>query len=133
MLYLLIYAAFGLLLVVLQRCRSNAGHHGAGAGRGAGVPFVSILWSVNPGETMERSVALLGTSLFGAYLGWRFTLGRIIFLLAIAMSIAVCLSMAMIVLVPSIGIERGARWPAPGSERVCTRTLSGRWRRCPAC
>ena len=37
------------------------------------------------------------------------TLGRIIFLLATAMSIAVCLSMALVVLVPSIGVEGGGQ------------------------
>jgi O-antigen ligase len=109
-LYLLIYAAFGLLLVCSKDAIRTLVTTAPVLVLVLAFPSVSILWSINPGETMERSVALLGTSLFGAYLGWRYTLGRIIFLLAIAVSIAVCLSLALIVLVPSIGVERGGRW-----------------------
>lgn len=73
-------------------------------------PFVSILWSSNPGETFERGIAMLGCSLLGLYLGWRFTLGRIIYLLAMASVISVVLSMAMILLVPSVGIAQSGSW-----------------------
>jgi exopolysaccharide production protein ExoQ len=73
-------------------------------------PLISILWSVDRGETLERAVAVLGSSLFGAYLGWRFTLGRIIFLLAVAMTIAVGLSLVAIFVVPTIGITGSGRW-----------------------
>ena len=110
MLYLLIYAVFGLLLVSSKDAVRTLVTTAPVLVLVLALPVVSILWSLNPGETMERSVALLGTSLFGAYLGWRFTLGRIIFLLAIAMSIAVCLSMAAIVLAPSIGVKGGGQW-----------------------
>jgi exopolysaccharide production protein ExoQ len=104
-LYFLFYTAFGLLLVTSRDAVLILVTTSPVLVVVLAFPAVSILWSVNPGETLERSVTLLGTSLFGAYLGWRYTLGRIIFLLAAALSIAVCLSMAMIVLVPSIGIE----------------------------
>jgi O-antigen ligase len=110
MLYLLIYAVFGLLLVSSKDAVRTLVTTAPVLVLVLALPVVSILWSLNPGETMERSVALLGTSLFGAYLGWRFTLGRIIFLLAIAMSIAVCLSMAAVVLAPSIGVKGGGQW-----------------------
>ena len=74
------------------------------------MPAISMLWSVDPRETVERSVALVGSSIFGAYLGWRFTLGRLVFLLAVGMSIAVCLSLVVIVLLPSVGIKQGGQW-----------------------
>jgi exopolysaccharide production protein ExoQ len=109
-LYLLVYTAFGLLLVSSRNAIRTLFTTTPLLVLVLAFPSVSILWSVHPGETMERSVALLGTSLFGAYLGRRYTLGRIIFLLAIAIAIAICLSLAVIVLVPSIGVERGGRW-----------------------
>jgi exopolysaccharide production protein ExoQ len=108
-LYFLFYTAFGLMLVSSKDAVRTVVTTSPLLVLVLAFPSVSILWSVNPGETFERSVALLGTSLFGAYLGWRYTLGRIIFLLAIALSIAVCLSMAVIALVPSIGVEGGGK------------------------
>lgn len=74
------------------------------------VPPLSILWSIDPGESVERATATIGTSLFGAYLGWRFTLGRILFLLAVAMSAAVGLSLVTIFALPSIGIAQSGQW-----------------------
>jgi exopolysaccharide production protein ExoQ len=109
-LYLLIYAAFALLLVCSKDAVRTLVTTAPVLVLVLAFPSISVLWTVDPGETLERSVALLGTSLFGAYLGWRLTLGRIIFLLAVAMSIAMCLSMAVIVLAPTIGVERGGPW-----------------------
>lgn len=71
---------------------------------------LSLLWSVEPAETLQRSIALIGTCLFGIYLGWRFTLGRMIFLLAIALSLAAVLAFLTIMLVPSIGIDQAGQW-----------------------
>lgn len=108
--FLLIYAVFGVLLVCSKGAMRTLVLTAPVLLLVLAVPPISILWSVNPSETLQRSVALLGSSMFGAYLGWRFTLGRIVFLLGVAMSIAVCLSMAVIVLVPSIGIESSGQW-----------------------
>jgi|GEM_PF-4239797 len=66
----------------------------------------SILWTTDHGETMFRSASLIGSSLFGIYVGWRFTLGRIIFLFAIALTIAAALSLMAIFLMPKIGIDQ---------------------------
>jgi exopolysaccharide production protein ExoQ len=71
---------------------------------------ISLLWSVEPAETLQRSVALIGTCLFGVYLGWRFTLGHLIFLLAVGLSLAAALALLAIVFVPSIGIEHSGPW-----------------------
>jgi exopolysaccharide production protein ExoQ len=109
--YLMVYAISGLLLLSVRspppwtlplRAPSLA--------LVLAMPLISIFWSVDPGETLQRGVAVFGTSLFGAYLGWRFTLGRLIFLLAIAMAIAVALSLVAIFMVPSIGIDSTGRW-----------------------
>jgi len=104
-LYLLVYAAFGLLLVSYKDAARTLLTSAPVLVVVLAFPLVSILWSAQPGETLERGVALLGTSLFGIYLGWRYTLGRMIFLLAAALSIAVGLSIMMIILVPSVGVE----------------------------
>lgn len=74
------------------------------------MPAVSIVWSIDRGESIERVVAMLGTSLFGIYLGLRFTLGRMVFLLAIGLAVAAVLSIAVIFAVPSIGIAQDGPW-----------------------
>lgn len=108
-LYLLLYAAFGLLLVGSRDAVRTLVTTAPVLVLVLAFPLVSLLWSANAVETFERSVALLGTSLFGAYLGWRFTLGRMIFLLASALTIAACLSMTMIVLMPSVAVEESGK------------------------
>lgn len=74
------------------------------------MPVVSLAWSIDRGESVERVVAVLGTSLFGIYLGLRYTLGRLIYLLAVGMALAAVLSMAVILAVPSIGIADSGPW-----------------------
>lgn len=71
---------------------------------------LSLLWTVNSGETLERTFALLGSSSFGIYLGLRFSLGRILFLLATALMIAAVLGLLAILLVPSVGIDQSGVW-----------------------
>jgi O-antigen ligase len=108
-LYLLVYATFGLLLVSYKDAARTLLTSAPLLVVVLAFPFVSIVWSAQPGETLERGVALLGTSLFGVYLGWRYTLGRMIFLLAAALSVAVGLSIMMIMFVPSIGIDASGK------------------------
>lgn len=108
--FLLMYGVAGILLLA---SRHALGTLIATAPLLIGVlalPVVSILWSVNPPETLERVIAVLGTSAVGIYLGWRFTLGRLVFLVAIGMSIAVCLSLLAIIALPAIGIDQVGQW-----------------------
>ena len=74
------------------------------------MPALSIVWSIDRGESIERVVAMIGTSLFGIYLGLRFTLGRLVFLLAVGLAVAAVLSIAVIFAVPSIGIAQDGPW-----------------------
>ena len=74
------------------------------------MPAVSIVWSIDRGESIERVVAMIGTSLFGIYLGLRFTLGRLVFLLAVGLAVAAVLSIAVIFAAPSIGIAQDGPW-----------------------
>src|SRR5215208_587355 len=47
-----------------------------------GVAVISVLWSVAPELTLRRSVGLIGTTLFGAYLATRYSRRELLRLLA---------------------------------------------------
>jgi O-antigen ligase len=65
---------------------------------------VSALWSGFPTVTIRRSLALLGSTLFGLYLALRFrTMGQLR-LLAAAFGVAATLSLALALLVPAEGV-----------------------------
>lgn len=67
--------------------------------------LASVLWSAAPEVTLRRSIALVGTTLFGAYLSARYTLGAQIRLLAWALGIAAVLSLLFALALPSYGIS----------------------------
>lgn len=70
--------------------------------------LVSVLWSAAPGLTFERGVALVGTTLFGAYLATRCSPGEQLRLLAWALGISAWLSLLFALLLPSYGISSEA-------------------------
>ncbi len=72
-----------------------------------GAILFSILWSVNPGQTMNRSIAIIGTSLFGIYLPTRYTLRQILHLLGWAFGLSITLSILFAVGLPRYGIMGG--------------------------
>jgi exopolysaccharide production protein ExoQ len=72
------------------------------------LPAVSVLWSVAPMETVERTVGFLGTLLLGLFLGWHYRLEVVIRLVGWAFLIGTLLSVATIVLLPSVGIDQTA-------------------------
>lgn len=69
------------------------------------IALVSILWSAAPETTLRRSIALVGTTLFGAYLSTRYTLSGQLRLLAWALGIAALLSLFFAFALPSYGIS----------------------------
>lgn len=71
-----------------------------------GIAVLSVFWSVAPEVTVRRSVALLGTSLFGVYLARRFSLDELLRLLAWALGIAAVLSLVFALALPSYGISQ---------------------------
>jgi exopolysaccharide production protein ExoQ len=78
-----------------------------------GIAIVSVLWSVAPELTLRRSVALVGTTLFGAYLATRYSTNELLRLLAWALGIVVLLSIVFALALPSYGIytdPRGEAW-----------------------
>jgi exopolysaccharide production protein ExoQ len=70
------------------------------------LPGVSVLWSVAPIETIERWVGFFGTILLGLFLGWHYRLEAVVRLVGSVFLIGALLSVATIVLLPSIGIDQ---------------------------
>ena len=69
------------------------------------VAVLSVVWSFAPEVTLRRSVALVGTTAFGAYLATQYTLGGQLRLLAWALGIAAILSFVFGLALPSYGIS----------------------------
>ncbi|MGK7913267.1 MAG: O-antigen ligase family protein [Synechococcus sp.] len=67
------------------------------------IPLLSTLWSPFPDVTLRRSFALVNTSLFGVYLGGRYTLKEILYLLRYVFVIIVGISLVFAVVFPHWG------------------------------
>jgi O-antigen ligase len=72
-----------------------------------GIAVLSILWSFAPTVTINRSIALVGTTLFGLYLASRYSLKQQLQLLGWTFGIAVVLSFVFAVALPKYGIMGG--------------------------
>lgn len=70
------------------------------------LPLLSTLWSINPQETFNRSIAVMGSSAFGIYVATQIGQHRTLGLLALAATIAAIVSLFLILAVPSIGITQ---------------------------
>lgn len=68
-----------------------------------GLALISCLWSIDFSATLNRSISLMGTTLFGIYFGSRYPLQRQLQLLGWALGIAGLLSIIFAVAFPSIG------------------------------
>lgn len=67
-------------------------------------PVLSVLWSVNRDETLERSIAVLGPSMLAVYVGSCFSLKSIVGMVASSHLIIALLSLGAIVAFPSVGV-----------------------------
>jgi O-antigen ligase len=72
-----------------------------------GLAVLSVLWSVDPGTTLRRSIAFVGTTLVGLYLAARYDLGGMMRMTARALLIAGVLSVVFAVAIPSWGQDTG--------------------------
>lgn len=72
-----------------------------------GIAVVSVLWSSEPTTTINRAVALIGTTLFGVYLASRYTMKEQLEMLGWAFGVAILLSFLFIVALPKYGIMGG--------------------------
>jgi exopolysaccharide production protein ExoQ len=78
------------------------------------LPVLSVMWSVEPTQTIERTVGFLGTILLGLFMGWHYRLEDMLRLVGWALLIGTLLSFGAILLLPSIGIDQsphlGGTW-----------------------
>jgi exopolysaccharide production protein ExoQ len=72
-----------------------------------GTILASIGWSVDPHQTINRAVALIGTTLFGVYLASRYSLKQQLHLLGWMFGLAIVLSFLFAVALPHYGIMGG--------------------------
>lgn len=74
-----------------------------------GIAAISVLWSADPGLSLRSSMALIGTTLFGVYLGLRFNFRDQLRLLAWALGIAAVFSLMFALALPEYGITADFR------------------------
>jgi exopolysaccharide production protein ExoQ len=67
------------------------------------IAVASIIWSFNPQLTRPRSIALVGTSLFGLYIASRFTIREQLKLLGWSCGLIVIMSFLLAIIIPSYG------------------------------
>jgi exopolysaccharide production protein ExoQ len=72
-----------------------------------GMTVLSVVWSADPGTTLRRSIAFVGTTLVGLYLAARYELGGMMRITARALFIAGILSVVFAVAIPSWGLDTG--------------------------
>ncbi|WP_424097677.1 O-antigen ligase family protein [Moorena producens] len=72
-----------------------------------GIAVISVFWSSEPTTTINRAVALIGTTLFGVYLASRYTMKEQLEMLGWAFGVAILLSFLFIVALPKYGIMGG--------------------------
>jgi hypothetical protein len=65
---------------------------------------VSVLWSVEPDQTVRRMVALYATTLSGIVIGARYGWARLSEVIATAFAILVVICFAVAIAVPSVGV-----------------------------
>lgn len=70
-----------------------------------GLAILSISWSENPSLTIQRSAALLGTTVVGIHLASRYALDELAVLLARLILVIGVISAAFVVLAPEIGLD----------------------------
>lgn len=68
------------------------------------LPVVSALWSISPIETIQRSIAVMGSSLFGIYLACRLPPLDAFRLIGIAATLSAAVGVLLITFFPSIGL-----------------------------
>lgn len=72
-----------------------------------GIAFASVLWSSLPGRSFSRSVELLFTTWFAAYVGRRYEIEEQLLLLAHALFIVELMSIVAAVFFPDVGVMHG--------------------------
>ncbi len=72
-----------------------------------GLAILSAAWSDDPGVTLRRSMALLGTTAFGLYLAARFSIRQILLFFAWSLGICAVSSIIFALMLPEFGLMHG--------------------------
>lgn len=102
----LIYLACGILIGLRHRAFMPLLARSAVVLLPVLLAFASMQWSVGPDTTFRRSIALLGTVLFGLYLGARFRPSELALILFLAMSGMTVGSFLSAILTPRFGVHQ---------------------------
>lgn len=74
--------------------------------------LASTLWSQNPSLTLQATVLLTGTTLFGIYLGTRYTVQEQLRLLALTCGLVILSSYIVALLLPHYGLDQSVGYSA---------------------
>ncbi len=102
--HFLFYGVFVLLLARDRPVRRDIGTCAPLLAAFLLLPLLSSLWSINPVDTAQRAIALIGSSLFGVYLALHVPERMSLRLLAATAALAAAASFMLIAFVPSIGL-----------------------------
>jgi exopolysaccharide production protein ExoQ len=72
--------------------------------------LMSTSWSVQPGVTLRRSVALLGTTLLGLFVATRFEPRDLLRIIAHCVGLTAVVSLAVCLLFPHFGVAQTGEW-----------------------
>ncbi len=72
--------------------------------------LASVTWSVEPGESLRRALALIGTSIAGLYIGLRFEPKQQLKMIAYVIGLGAIASLIVALVLPSIGVTPGGGW-----------------------
>ena len=107
---MMLYAAGGAMCVVRHRDVAFALTRAPALALLISFPFLSLIWSINPEETFERSIAVVGSSLLAVYIGASFSRDSIIRLLASAHLVIALINLVVILAIPAIGVTQEEEW-----------------------
>jgi O-antigen ligase len=80
--------------------------------------LMSVVWSVAPGETLRRAMAIIGTSIAGLYLAIKLEPKEQLRVMALVLGLGAFFSLIVAVMDPSVGIARGGAWEGSGWQGV---------------
>lgn len=103
MLFYPAYAAIAVLIVLERRRFIRAMIAAPVLVAVTGLVFLSVQWSIDPGVTLRRAVALGMTTAFGLYLGATYSWMQLIRLLALLNAALLALSLVVIFAAPELG------------------------------
>jgi len=72
--------------------------------------LMSTAWSLDPGMTLRRGLALLGTTLVGAYMGLRMEIKQQLRFAAGCIGVTAIASLLVCIAIPSLGIAAAGEW-----------------------